>query len=196
MLEQTYPNYEMPGSAITGGRVTPGEISSMTEHLALERWYALSVRVRHEKLVTRHLQYEGIHYFLPLYRSVRRWKDRRKELDLALFPGYLFVKVKRGDRMAVLRAPGVRQFVTAQGQPAVVAEAEIRALESSFAAGLNLHPHPYLCHGRRVRVTRGALIGTEGIMVRRKEGFRLVLSIALITRSVLLEVDEADVEPV
>ena len=161
-----------------------------------DHWYALSVRVRHEKLVTRHLEYEGIHFFLPLYRSVRHWKDRRKQLDMALFPGYLFVRLKPGARASVLRAPGVRQFVIFQGQPAVVPDAEIRALESSFAAGLRPQPHPYLCQGRRVRVTRGALLGTEGILIRRKEGFRLVLSIEMIMRSVLLEVDEADVEPI
>jgi transcription antitermination factor NusG len=171
-------------------------LASVEDFCTVEHWYALSVRVRHEKQVTRHLQYEGINYFLPLYRSVRRWKDRRKELDLALFPGYLFVNLKLGDRARVLRAPGVRQFVIFQGQPAVVPDAEIRALTSSFAAGLHPQPHPYLCQGRRVRVRRGALIGTEGILIRRKEGFRLVLSIELIMRSVLLEVDEADVEPI
>jgi len=115
---------------------------------------------------------------------------------MALFPGYVFVNLKLGNRVSVLRAPGVRQFIIFQGQPAVVPDAEIRALTSSFAAGLHPQPHPYLCQGRRVRVKRGALIGTEGILLRRKEGFRLVLSIELIMRSVLLEVDEADVEPI
>jgi hypothetical protein len=60
---------------------------------------------------------------------------------------------------------------------------------------LRPQPHPYLCQGARVRVKRGLLVGVEGIMIRRKERFRLVLSIDLIMRSVVLEVDEADVEP-
>lgn len=197
MLENTHSNYEAPSSIVTADSLTSCELLVSTEApLPVERWYALLVRVRHEKLVTRHLQYEGIRHFLPLYRSVRRWKDRRKELDMALFPGYLFVNLKLGDRFGVLRAPGVRQFVTFQGQPAVVPDAEMHALASSFAAGLHPQPHPYLCQGRRVRVKRGVLAGTEGIMIRRKEGFRLVLSIDLIMRSVMLEVDEADVEPV
>jgi transcription antitermination factor NusG len=163
--------------------------------LPLERWYAVSVRPRHEKLVTRHLQHRGLNCFLPLYRSVRRWRDRRKELDMALFPGYVFVSLNACDRLGVLRAPGVLRFVTFQGQPATVPESEIRALESSLSAGLRPQPHPYLRQGKRVRVKSGPLMDTEGIMVRRKEGFRLVLSVDLVMRSVMLEVDEGDVEP-
>jgi len=146
-------------------------------------------------MVARYLEYRGLNYFLPVYRSVRRWKDRRKELDMALFPGYVFVNLNLRDRLGVLQAPGVVQFVTFQGQPAVVPDSEIRALESSMSAGLRPQPHPYLCQGARVRVKRGLLVGVEGIMIRRKERFRLVLSIDLIMRSVVLEVDEADVEP-
>jgi transcription antitermination factor NusG len=163
--------------------------------LPVERWYAVSVRPRHEKLVTRHLQHRGLNCFLPLYRSVRRWRDRRKELDMALFPGYVFVNLNARDRLGVLRAPGVLRFVTFQGQPAAVPESEIRALESSLSAGLRPQPHPYLRQGKKVRVKSGPLMDAEGIMVRRKEGFRLVLSVDLVMRSVMLEVDEGDVEP-
>ena len=163
--------------------------------LPVERWYAVSVRPRYEKLVTRHLQHRGLNCFLPLYRSVRRWRDRRKELDMALFPGYVFVNLNARDRLGVLRAPGVLRFVTFQGQPAAVPESEIRALESSLSAGLRPQPHPYLRQGKKVRVKSGPLMDAEGIMVRRKEGFRLVLSVDLVMRSVMLEVDEGDVEP-
>jgi len=190
VLENTISNYE------ASSRAVPGETLAFTEELLpVERWYAVSVRPRHEKEVTRHLEYRGLNYFLPVYRSVRRWKDRRKELDMALFPGYVFVNLNLRDRLGVLQAPGVVQFVTFQGQPAALPDSEIRALESSMSAGLRPQPHPYLYQGRRVRVKRGLLAGAEGIMIRRKERFRLVLSIDLIMRSVMLEVDEADVEP-
>ncbi len=159
-------------------------------------WYAISVRPRHEKSVSQHLAHQGLNYFLPTYRSVRRWKDRRKELEMALFPGYVFVNLNLRDRLGVLRAPGVVRFVTFQGQPAAVPDTEIRALESSVSAGMRPQPHPYLRQGKKVRVKSGPLADAEGIMIRRKDGFRLVLSIDLIMRSVALEVDESDVEPV
>jgi transcription antitermination factor NusG len=190
VLENIPSNYEASGNGIPGQA-----LASFEKLLPLERWYAISVRPRHEKMVARYLEYRGLNYFLPVYRSVRRWKDRRKELDMALFPGYVFVNLNLRDRLGVLQAPGVVQFVTFQGQPAVVPDSEIRALESSMSAGLRPQPHPYLCQGARVRVKRGLLVGVEGIMIRRKERFRLVLSIDLIMRSVVLEVDEADVEP-
>ena len=114
---------------------------------------------------------------------------------MALFPGYVFVNLNARDRLGVLRAPGVLRFVTFQGQPATVPESEIRALESSLSADLRPQPHPYLRQGKKVRVKSGPLMDAEGIMVRRKEGFRLVLSVDLVMRSVMLEVDEADVEP-
>lgn len=190
MLENTLSNPEALGSGI------PGEALLFAEkRLPSVQWYAVSVRPRHEKLVTRHLEHQGLNHFLPVYRSVRRWKDRRKELDMALFPGYVFVNLNLRDRLRVLRAPGAVQFVTFQGQPAAIPDSEIRALESSLSAGLRLQPHPYLHQGARVRLKRGPLVGAEGIMIRRKERFRLVLSIDLIMRSVVFEVDEADVEP-
>jgi len=190
VLQKTHSNGEELGGGISGEALVSTE-----KPLPVEHWYAVSVRPRHEKVVSRHLEHRGLHFFLPVYRSVRRWKDRRKELDLALFPGYVFVNLNLRDRLGVLRAPGVVQFVTFQGQPAAVPDFEIRALESSLAAGLQPRPHPYLRQGKKVRVKSGPLIDTEGIMIRRKEGFRLVLSIDLIMRSVMLEVDEADVEP-
>jgi transcription antitermination factor NusG len=191
VLENTLSNPEALGSGIPGDSLLFAEKSLPSVH-----WYAVSVRSRHEKLVTRHLEHQGLNHFLPLYRSVRRWKDRRKELDMALFPGYVFVNLNLRDRLRVLRAPGAVQFVTFQGQPAAIPDSEIRALESSLSAGLRLQPHPYLHQGARVRLKRGPLVGAEGIMIRRKERFRLVLSIDLIMRSVVFEVDEADVEPI
>jgi transcription antitermination factor NusG len=133
--------------------------------------------------------------FLPVYRSVRRWRDRRKELDMVLFPGYVFVNLDLRHRLCVLQAPGVLRFVTFQGHPSPVKDSELQSLALGLAGGSRTEPHPYLQRGRRVRVVRGALANTEGILVRRKERFRLVLSIELIMRSVMLDVDEADVEP-
>ena len=190
VMESTLSNNEASGRDVPDDTLVSNE-----DILPVGRWYAVSVRPRHEKLVTRHLEYQGLNYFLPVYRSVRRWKDRRKELDMALFPGYVFVNLNLRYRLGVLQAPGVLRFVTFQGQPAAVPDFEIRALESSLSAGLRPQPHPYLRQGARVRVKRGPLVGAEGILIRRKERFRLVLSIDLIMRSVMFEVDEADVEP-
>ncbi|HEV2730378.1 MAG TPA: UpxY family transcription antiterminator [Terriglobales bacterium] len=176
------------------GSQGPGQVVRNADPLQAPRWYAVSVCPRREKVVTAHLEKRGLTCFLPVYRSVRRWKDRRKELDMVLFPGYVFVNLNLRDRMCVLQAPGTLRFVTFGGHPVPVQDSELRPLALSMTAGLRAEPHPYLRQGRRVRVVRGPLANTEGILVRRKERFRLVLSVDLIMRSVMLEVDESEVE--
>jgi transcription antitermination factor NusG len=160
------------------------------------QWYATYTVAHHEKSVAYQMQSYGIDHFLPLYRSIHRWKDRRKEVELPLFPSYVFVHLPLKDRMQVLRMPGVVHLVGFSGRPAPLPAAEIDALRSGLERNLLLEPYPYLKVGRRVRVFRGPLAGTEGILVRKKEKFRVVLSLDLIARSVAAEVDGGDIEPV
>lgn len=158
-------------------------------------WYATYVCTHHERTVARQLEERRVTCFLPVYRSVRRWKDRRKVLDLVLFPGYVFVHIDLRNRRRVLDVPGVVRLVSCNGQPVAIPEQEIGALKDGLVTGMRAEPHPYLKAGRQVRVKHGPLQGLQGVLVRRKEGFRLVLSLDLIMRSIVVEVDEADVEP-
>lgn len=160
------------------------------------RWYAVYANVRHEKRVKDCLDGRMVECYLPSYRSIRRWQDRRKEVELPLFPGYLFVRIAYRSRLQVLTTPGVVHIVSFDGKPASICEDEIEALRRALARGINCEPHPYLKVGRRVRVRNGPLCGVEGTLIRRKEGYRLIISIELIMRSVATEVDEADVEPI
>src|SRR5580692_3240726 len=118
-------------------------------------WYALYTCPRHEKRVVQQIEQHRISCFLPLYRSVRRWKDRHKELELALFPGYVFVRFALKDRLRVLQLPGAVRLVSFNSQPAVLPDTEIEQLRQRLAYGGRLEPHPYLCVGRRVRVCAG-----------------------------------------
>jgi transcription antitermination factor NusG len=157
-------------------------------------WYALYTCPRHEKHVAEQIELRQISCFLPLYRSVRKWKDRRKELQLALFPGYVFVRMAPENRLQVLQVPGAVRFVGCNGQPVPLPEEEIEALRSRLNGSPHVEPHPYLRVGRRVRVHSGPMQGLEGRIVRRKDRCRLVFSVDLIQRSVAVEIDEADVE--
>ena len=159
------------------------------------QWYAACTTARHEKKVAQQLCERDIECFLPLYHSVRRWKDRRKELDLVLFPGYIFVRLALPERLRVLQLPGVARFVSFNGQPAALPSDDVEALRSGLAQRLPIEHHPYLTVGRRVRVVSGPLSGAQGILVRWKSNSRLVISIDAIMRSVSLEIDEADVVP-
>lgn len=157
-------------------------------------WYAAYTCARHEKRVSQQLQDREIDSFLPLYHSVRRWKDRRKEVDLPLFPGYVFVHLASEDRLRVLQVPGVVRFVSFSGRPAALEQGEIETLRDGIANGIHAEPHPYLKVGRRVRIKNGPLAGMEGILVRKKDRFRVVISLDLIMRSVSAEVQAEDLE--
>lgn len=170
-------------------------IASQLEPLMLEaRWYAIYTCARHEKRVSQQLVRKSIEHFLPLYEAVHRWKDRRARVQLPLFPGYLFVHIPLAQRVQVLEVPSVVRMVAFQGVPAALPEDEILSLRSGLTGDLRVEPHPYLKIGRRMRVIRGPLVGREGILVRKKDRLRLVISIDLIMRSMAVEVDAADVE--
>jgi transcription antitermination factor NusG len=159
------------------------------------RWYAAYTNPRHEKRVGQQMEGNRIDSFVPLYKAVRRWKDRRKRLELPLFPGYVFVHMALKDRLQVLRLPGVVQLVSFNGKPAPLPDTEIEALRDRLARNVHVEPHPYLKLGRRVRVHSGPMAGLEGILVRRKDKFRVVISIHMIQRSIAVEVDESEIEP-
>jgi transcription antitermination factor NusG len=167
----------------------------VTAQPALANWHAAYTHARHEKKVAQQLEERGIEHFLPLYRSLRQWKDRRKELELVLFPGYLFVRVATPERLRVLQLSGIVRFVQFNRQPVVLPATDIDALRSGLSEGLEAQHHPYLTVGRRVRVVHGPLAGARGILVRVKTNWRIVISIDAIMRSVAIEVDEGDVVP-
>jgi transcription antitermination factor NusG len=160
------------------------------------RWYAAYTSANHEKRVSEQLGAREVEHFLPLYASLRRWKDRRVKVTLPLFPGYVFVRTALLSRLQVLQVPGVVRLVGFHGSPAALPEDEIEALRTSLRDGLRADPHPYLTEGRRVRVLAGPLAGLTGILMRRKSGARFVVSVDLIQRSVALELSEADLKGV
>jgi transcription termination/antitermination protein NusG len=160
------------------------------------RWYAAYTCARHEKRVAQLLNERRVENFLPLYRTVSRWKDRRKELQLALFPGYVFVRMDLKDRLRVLQLPGVVSFVSFGGTPAPLGESEIEGLRNGLTNNGRVEAHPYVAEGRRVRIVAGPFSGVEGFVVRRKDKLRVVLSISLIRRSIAIEVSESDIDAI
>lgn len=159
------------------------------------KWYAAYTKANHERHVAKRLADLSVENYLPVYESVRRWKDRRVNLELPLFPGYVFVKLALRDRLKVLQVPGVARLVGFNGTPTELPKEEIDALKKGLEQGLRAVPHPYLTTGRRIRVKHGPLTGLEGVLLRRKGNWRVVLSLDLIQRSVSVDVEASDVEP-
>jgi transcription antitermination factor NusG len=159
-------------------------------------WCALYTRHQHEKSIGEMLEAKGFEVFLPLYESTRRWKDRRKVLSLPLFPCYVFVRGAQERRLPVLTIPGVHMIISHGEKVATIAEEEIDAIRRTIEGPFPVEPHPFLQCGERVRVIRGSLEGVEGILTRKKNLFRLVLSVEMLAQSVSVEIDALDVVPV
>jgi len=161
------------------------------------KWYAVYTSPRHEKRVTEHFELRAIQCFLPLYRIVRRWKNGcRVSLALPLFSNYVFVHVSRPERIRVLQVPGVLSIVGTGREPIPIGASEIELLREGIDHLRNAEPHPYLMVGERARIRAGPLAGIEGIVVRRKNELRIVLTVEAIMKSFSIEVDADGVEPV
>ena len=158
-------------------------------------WLALYTRHQHEKVVAEMLTAKGFEAFLPLYDSMRLWRDRKKMLSLPLFPCYVFVRGPLERKLAMITTPGVHMILYRGENVALIPGEEMQAIQKLVEGSFCVEPHPYLKCGERVRVKRGSLDGVEGVLVRKKNLYRLVLSVNMVAQSVAVEIDAADVEP-
>jgi transcription antitermination factor NusG len=153
------------------------------------KWYALHVHARKEQLVASQLENRSLECFLPTYKSLRKWSDRTKEIEQALFPGYVFCRFEYENRQPVVMTTGVTQVVGTGKVAVPIADAEIEALQIAVSSGIPAQPWPYLRTGEYVQINYGHLTGLQGILVNFKGNHRVVLSVTLLQRSLALEVE-------
>ena len=159
-------------------------------------WYAVYTRHQHERQVARLIEGKEITAFLPAYPVHRQWADRRMVIEKPLFPCYVFVRTDEGRMLPVVQTPGVIHVVSSAGKPVPVPDEEIDAIQRAVMGRLRLEPCPFINAGDRVRITHGALEGIEGILLRKKSGYRVVLSIEMLSKSVAVEIPACDIERV
>lgn len=159
-------------------------------------WYALHTRHQHEKTVARLLAGKEFETFLPLYDTVHRWKNVVKKLSLPLFPCYVFVRGPVDRWLPVLTTPGIHAVVEFGGHPAMIPCSEIEAIRRIVEGPFKAEPHPFIKCGDRVRIRVGPLQGLEGVLLRKKNLCKLLVSVEMLERSVAVEVDASMVERV
>ena len=161
------------------------------------KWYAVHTRSRHEKQVDLFLSETGIETFLPLVHTLSRRRDRKKYVDIPLFPGYLFVCTEKERLSDVKYTRGVTRIIgTDIDAPTPIPDKQILDIKSIMETEVKMDPFPYLKKGRMVRVKAGPLKGMEGILVERKGHYKLVISIDLLQKGVAAEVYISDIEPI
>ncbi len=159
------------------------------------RWFALIVKPRHEKVVATSLQTKGAESFLPLYTARRRWANRNAIVKLPLFPGYVFSRFCPSDKSHVLSTPGLFDIVRFGKELAPISDLEISALQRVTASGLKTEPWPDLVIGDDVQMQGGPFVGVIGKLLEIKKSMRLVLSVNLLNRSILVEIERDWVRP-
>jgi len=159
-------------------------------------WYAVHTRHQHEKNVARVLAGKGFEAFLPLYTAVHRWKDRDKQLSLPLFPCYVFLHSPLERWQPILTTPGVHSVLGFGGKRSMIPSSEIEAIRRMVGSPLKTEPHPFLKCGDLIRLRGGPLQGLEGILLRKRSVWKLLVSVEMLQRSVAVEVDASMVERV
>ncbi len=173
------------------------DVTTSTESRFFEPpWYAIYTRHQHEKTVAQILTGKGFNTFLPLYATTHNWKDRTKALTLPLFPCYVFLKGGIERRLQIITTPGIYGLVSSAGQPAAIPDIEIEAIRRVVESGTRVEIHPFLRCGSWVRVKCGPLAGIEGILVRKKNVSRLVLTVEILGTAAAIEVGAFQVESI
>lgn len=158
-------------------------------------WYAVFTLPRNEKSVVKHLDIREIESFLPVYETVKVWKNRQRiKVIMPLFPTYLFVRINCHERVKVLQSPGVLQIVGSGRESNPLLDSEVEFLRSGFCKQRIVEPYSDLVIGERVRVKSGVMQGIEGTLVRRGGGLRFVLTVELINQHAAIQVDAEDLE--
>ena len=162
-----------------------------------KQWYAIYTRSRHEKVVYELLNDKGVETFLPLRVLLSQWKDRKKKIESPLFPGYLFTRINiLDDFTKVITSKGVVKILGTNGTPIPIPTDEIDSVKTLLKSGLKYDPYPFLKSGMKVQVIRGPLQGINGKINERLGKYKLLISIELIKRSISVEIDVKDVEPI
>ena len=159
-------------------------------------WFAIRVKSQYEKITADSLRNKGYEEFAPMYRSRRYWSDRVKELDLPLFPGYIFCRFDPLHRLPVLTSPGIVSILGMGKNPEPVDDGEIARIQAIVSSGVLACPWPFLQSGQKVSIIRGPLSGIEGLLVSLKNQYRLVVSIMLLQRSVAVQIDRDCIQPI
>lgn len=178
------------------------ELPKQGVHLEIEsnnssgKWFAVHVKSRSEQAIASIAENKGYPQFLPVYKTRRRWSDRVRQVELPLFPGYLFCRLTGESWLPLLTTPGVLGLVGIGKTPMPIDDTEVSAIQATIESGLFAEPCPFMSFGQRVHIDEGPLAGLEGYYVQNRKQHRIVVSVTLLQRSVGIEIERDWVRPV
>lgn len=161
----------------------------MQENGWIIHWYAIQVRPRSEIATAKALSGKGFEPLVPLYKSWRHWSDRKVDLELPLFPCYIFCRFDARTRLPIMTTPNVVRIVGNGKMPLPIDAHEIEAVRRVLQSGYETQPHPFVAVGSRVMINDGPLAGLEGI-VKSLKNRRLILSVGMVQQSICVDLKD------
>ena len=192
---------ESDGTTAVAFRIRNFKLLRISEKVAMPNeetnrpvyWFALAVKPRFEKPVARTLERKGCETFLPFYHKQHQNWGSSQDFEAPLFPGYVCCRFDIGDQGPILTTPGVIEILGSGSTPIAVADIEVTSLQTAMRARVRVQPFPFVRSGQRVRIESGDLAGVEGIVMSFSQTLRLVLSITLLQKSALFEIERDQV---
>ncbi|TXG86048.1 MAG: UpxY family transcription antiterminator [Thermomicrobiales bacterium] len=178
----------------TGHYGSPVQAPSERKPAVALRWYAISTRSRHEKLVRDRLAGIGIEPFLPLARKLSQWSDRKVWTETPLFAGYCFARFSTTNSHAVIQTPGIVRIV-GSAMPEPIPDQEVAAIKKLAESRRSFEPHDYLSEGDWVEVVQGPFTGLRGQLLRKAGHDCLVIRVHLIQQAATVHIDMDEVRP-
>lgn len=157
-------------------------------------WFAVRVKPQHERTVAYALGRLGFERYVPLCRTMRRWAEGFKELDVPIFAGFVFCRMRREEVTAIAAMPAVYNVVGHGPQPVPISEAELQVVKRIESSGLPVSPWPFLRQGQIVEIASGPLSGVKGMLASTMKSWHVVINVELLDRSIAVAVDRADLK--
>ena len=165
-------------------------------NLYVKHWYAIYVRSRQEKKVHQILLKKGVESSLPVIKTIRRWSDRKKKIEIPLFRGYVFVNIDiQNEKLDVLQTDGVARFVTFGGKTVTIPEPQMYWLDRLITTS-NIEHEEEFPVGTDVEVIYGLFKGLRGKVKHKHSETRIVVWFDAIMQGVSLKINPTDLKKI
>ncbi len=160
------------------------------------KWHVVYTMSRHEKRVKDDFRKLGIETYLPLVKSFRIWSDRKKIIDMPLFPNYLFVRISNREYHKITDHPSLIGFVKSGNELSVIRDDVFDAMvkivdeRMDFTLWRNA-----VLPGVPVQVISGPLSGLKGVVTRIEGKSCLTVEIRPVNQIFLVRIQEDHVVP-
>lgn len=155
----------------------------MEQNLSNLKWYVVYTKPKTERKVATSIHDMGIESYLPMHKIIRQWSDRKKKLEVPLFPNYVFVKTNELMRECLFSIKELVRFVSIERKPVVIRDNEIVTIKRILNEDLEVVPEEYLQEGLKVRIAHGQFAGLEGVIAKKFSKTRLIIRIEVLMKA-------------